>query len=65
MNVFYSEEYSFEIDTIYPVIEIKYPVSELYNHQIISFNSTLQEVNPDKCWYNLGLVNTFLHVIQI
>lgn len=42
----------FTIDTIYPQINITYPLNITYNINVSNLNYTFTETNPSRCWYS-------------
>jgi len=59
-NVNQTGNFTLTIDTINPKINITFPQNISYNQDITDLNYTLNETNPDSCWYSLdlGLTNT-------
>jgi len=57
-----TEQVTFFIDTIYPLISIDYPANTTYTVNVSDLNFTYTEANPDKCWYSKDGGSTNLSV---
>jgi len=55
-----SQTIAFAVDTIYPLINLTYPMNITYNYVTHSLNYTYAEVGCDSVWYslNLGVTNS-------
>ncbi len=51
-NLNNTENVTFFIDLIYPLISIDYPTNITYYVNVSDLNFTYTETNPDKCWYS-------------
>jgi len=43
------------LDTVFPLINLTYPISTNYSGPVTQLNYTFNETNPDNCWYSLDL----------
>lgn len=55
-----STSLTFFVDTVFPVVNIVYPINTNYNYIVKEINYTYTELNPFNCWYSIdyGVTNT-------
>jgi hypothetical protein len=52
---FTSQNNTFTVDTVVPILTIVYPINMNYNINVSTMNYSLITANPNLCWYSLDL----------
>ena len=53
-----TETRQINLDDTKPFVKIEYPLNTTYYTNVSQLNYTLTELNPNRCWYNNGTINS-------